>query len=87
MLDEKVENIELFFGNKQCAYRTDQIFNGHTNRNVLKKYILELGTKSVVNKKRHVEKLIRNGGTEVAVLGHVSWTCLWYFKKPLFPSL
>lgn len=74
---ERVEIIEIFFGNNQCSNRTAQIFNErHENSNVHRKYVLELVAKfretgSVANKKRNIENPIRNEAIEVGVLGQV----------------
>ena len=75
---ERVEIIEIFFGNNQCANRTVELFNElHENSRVQRKYVLELVSKfretgSVANRKRNIENPVRNEGTEVAILGHVN---------------
>lgn len=76
-LQERIEIVELFFANNQNAFRTAELFNEREeNRNVQRKYVIELirkfrETGSVANKKRNVEKPVRNEAVEVAVLGHV----------------
>ena len=73
---ERVEIIELFFGNNLCSNRAAQIFNGgHENSNVHQKYVLELvalrETGSLTNKKCNIEKPIRNKAIGVGRLGQV----------------
>ncbi|XP_050307733.1 uncharacterized protein LOC126744391 isoform X2 [Anthonomus grandis grandis] len=73
---ERLEIIEFFFGNNQCANRTAELFNErHENSKVQRKYVLELVSKfqetgSVTNRKLNIENPVRNEGMEVAVLGH-----------------
>jgi len=74
---ERVEIVELYFINNQCARRTATVFNyQHVNKHVHHSYILELIAKfrqtgSVANKKRNMENPVRNEATEVAVLGEI----------------
>lgn len=75
-LQERIQIVELFFLNNQNALRTAELFNERgENRNVQRKYVLELIAKfretgSVANKKRNVQRPVRNEVTQVAVLGH-----------------
>jgi len=77
-IEERVEIIELYFINNQCARVTATLFNDrHPDRHVHHGYILELVAKfrqtgSVANKKRIIENPVRNETVEVAVLGQVS---------------
>lgn len=76
-LAERVEIISLFFANNENANRTAQLFNlQHQNRQVHRKYILELVQKfretgSVANKKREMDNPVVNEASEVAILGHI----------------
>lgn len=75
---ERVEIIELFYKNNECALRAAQLFTErHANKPVHRKIVLELVRKfretgSVGNKKRNNERPVRNEAVEVAVLGHVA---------------
>lgn len=78
LIAERVQIIELFFGNNSCANTAVQLFNQqHPNNNVDRRYVLELVRKfrqtgAVTNKKRDNERPVRNEAVEVAVLGHVA---------------
>lgn len=79
-VEERVEIITLFFKNDDCAHRTANLFNErHPNRNINRKYILELVAKfretgSVANKKRDFqgEFPLRNEANEIEVLGQIA---------------
>ncbi|XP_066149124.1 uncharacterized protein [Euwallacea fornicatus] len=75
---EKVEIIELYFINNQCARVTATLFNErHADRYIHLGSILQLVAKfretgSVTNKKRNIKNPVRNEAVQVAVPGQVS---------------
>lgn len=76
-IQERVEIIEYYLKNNECANTASRLFNEqYPNKNVNRKYVLELMSKfrqtgSVANKKRQIENPVRNEAVEVAVLGQV----------------
>lgn len=75
--EERIEIVKLYYGNDQCAKATARRFNtNHPENTVSHQYIKQLIDKfeaigDVRNKKREVERPVRNEAVEVAVLGHL----------------